>query len=168
MGFSTCGKHFVSGGLHLGWNCWDIQIFVMKKTINFMVPFTDGTQLYQGYRATTRRVYFLPLSTKQFLVLVESTSETWKAESLWSHPGVLNPGGLDWESSTLNTKSLFHKPFPLPRPSSPIDYRRNWLKITFNIHVIICYKQEFKNSKIHYWKKLKSDIKTWPTDRILH
>ena len=48
-------------------------------------------------------VYFLPVSSQKFLVLIWSTSEEWKGElsQPWSHPVVLNTGPLDWESSTL-------------------------------------------------------------------
>ena len=48
----------------------------------WMVPFYDGVQLPQGYRATTyEAVYFLQLSSQKFLVPILSTSGWWKAES---------------------------------------------------------------------------------------
>ena len=40
----------------------------------------DGIQLSQGKSHFEEAVYFLPLSSKKFLVLILSTSERWKAE----------------------------------------------------------------------------------------
>ena len=49
-------------------------------------------------------IYFLPLSSQIFLVLILLTSEGWKAEStLGSHLVVWNTGPLDWKSSTQTT-----------------------------------------------------------------
>ena len=41
----------------------------------------DQVQLPQGYSQSKEAVYFLPLSSQKFLVLILSTSEGWKAES---------------------------------------------------------------------------------------
>ena len=41
----------------------------------------DGVQLPQGYSHFKEAVYFLPLSSQKFLVLILSNSEGWKAES---------------------------------------------------------------------------------------
>ena len=38
----------------------------------------DGVQLLQGYTATMRRYFFVPLSFQKFLVLIRSISEGWK------------------------------------------------------------------------------------------
>ena len=40
-----------------------------------------GVQLPQGYSLFEEAVYFLPFSSQNFLVLILSTSEGWKAES---------------------------------------------------------------------------------------
>ena len=40
----------------------------------------DGVQLPQGYGHFEEAVYFLPLSSQKFLVLILSTTEGWKAE----------------------------------------------------------------------------------------
>ena len=40
----------------------------------------DGVQLPQGYDHFEEAVYFLPLSSQKFLVLILSTTEGWKAE----------------------------------------------------------------------------------------
>ena len=66
--------------------------------------------LSQGYRASTRRQF-------HFYCSVPRSSRNWtdrprKDERLsWpcSHPVVLNPGLLDWESGTLTTRSLLHE-----------------------------------------------------------
>ena len=41
----------------------------------------DGVQLPQGYSHFEEAVYFLPLSSQKFQVLILLTSEEWKAES---------------------------------------------------------------------------------------
>ena len=41
----------------------------------------DGVQLPQGYSHLEEAVYFLLFSSQNFLVLILSTSEGWKAES---------------------------------------------------------------------------------------
>ena len=51
-------------------------------------------------------VYLLPFSSQEFLV---HSWWCWKDERLswpWSYPVILNPGPLDWESSTLTTRPL--------------------------------------------------------------
>ena len=42
----------------------------------------DGVQLPQGSSYFKEAVYFLPLSSQKFLVLILLTSEGWKAESI--------------------------------------------------------------------------------------
>ena len=46
-----------------------------------MALFMDGVQLPQGYSHFKKAVYFLPLSSPKFLVLILSTSKGCKAES---------------------------------------------------------------------------------------
>ena len=46
----------------------------------------DGIQLPQGYSHFEEVVYFLPFSSQKFLVLILSTSEGWKAESILEPP----------------------------------------------------------------------------------
>ena len=61
----------------------------------------DRVQLPQGWSHFENAVYFLPLSSQKFLVLILSTSEGERLIRHWSHPVVLNTGTLDWESSAL-------------------------------------------------------------------
>ena len=77
------------------------------KSIFVMLLFMDGFQLSQGNRATTWRVYFLPLSPQEFLVLIWSTLEGWKAD-LTMEPPNLDVRALDWGSSVLSTRPLLH------------------------------------------------------------
>ena len=65
----------------------------------------DGVQLSQGYSHFEEGVYFLPLSSQKFLVLILSTSEGWKAESILEPPSGFEHGTLDWESSALTTSN---------------------------------------------------------------
>ena len=46
----------------------------------------DGVQLPQGLSHFEEAVYFLPLSSQKFLVLILLTSEGWKAESTLEPP----------------------------------------------------------------------------------
>ena len=64
----------------------------------------DGVQLSQGYRATTKRVYFLRLSPQEVMELTWSISEDERLCQSLGHPVVLNAGPLDWESSALTTR----------------------------------------------------------------
>ena len=53
-------------------------------------------------------LYFLPFSSQDLLVLVESTSGGWRLSQPWSYPVVLNLGPLDWESTAITTRPLLH------------------------------------------------------------
>ena len=57
----------------------------------------DGVQLPQGYSHSEEAVYFLPLSSQNFLVLILSTLEGWKAELTLELPSGFEHGtpGLD-------------------------------------------------------------------------
>ena len=58
-----------------------------------MAPFfMDGVQLPQGYSHFEEAVYFLQFSSQNFLVLILSTSEGWKAESTLEAPSGLEHG----------------------------------------------------------------------------
>ena len=50
-------------------------------------------------------VYFSPLSSQKFVVLILLMLEGWKAESTLESPVVLNTQPLDWKSSALTTRS---------------------------------------------------------------
>ena len=63
----------------------------------------DGVQLPQGYSHFEEVVYFLPFSSQEFLVLILSTSEGWKAES------TLEPlSGFEHMTSWLVIQHLNH------------------------------------------------------------
>ena len=88
--------------------------FLKKKKKNFKTLwplFIDGVQLPQGYSHFEEAVYFLPLSSQKFLVLILSTPEGWKAESTLEPPVVLSMEPLDWESRALTTRSFLHLNF---------------------------------------------------------
>ena len=50
------------------------SILTNKKKTTFLPLFMDGVQLPQGYSHFDEAVYFLPLSSQKFLVLILSTS----------------------------------------------------------------------------------------------
>ena len=52
----------------------------------------DRVQLPQGESHFQEAVYFLPLSSQKFLVLVLSTSEGWKTESTLEQPSGFEHG----------------------------------------------------------------------------
>ena len=65
-------------------------IFLEKKTLRPL--FMDGVQLPQGWSHFEEAVYFLPLSSQKFLVLILSTSKGWKAESTLEPPSGFEHG----------------------------------------------------------------------------
>ena len=79
-----------------------------KNFKNVWFNFLEGVQLSQGYRVTTRKVYFLPLSSQKFLVLNWWNSEGWKAELTLQPPSGFEPKTLNWESKALLTRPLIH------------------------------------------------------------
>ena len=62
----------------------------------------DGVQLHQGKSNFEEAVYFLPLSSQKFLILILSTSEGWKAESTLVPPGGFEHGTPGSEIHRLN------------------------------------------------------------------
>ena len=52
----------------------------------------DGIQLPQGYSHFEEAVYFFPFSSQKFLVLILSTPEGWKAESILEPPSDFEHG----------------------------------------------------------------------------
>ena len=73
-----------------------------KKNQTWWPLFMDGVQLLQGYSHFQEAVYFLQLSPQQFLVLILSTSEGWKAESTLEPPGGFENGTLGLGIQRLN------------------------------------------------------------------
>ena len=63
----------------------------------------DGVQLPQGESHFEEAVYFLPLSSQKFLVLILSTLEGWKAESTLEPPS-----GFEHETSELGIQHPNH------------------------------------------------------------
>ena len=55
----------------------------------------DGVQLPQGYNHFEKAVYFLPLSSQKFLVLILPTSEGWYSLQLLVNPLQKNPTYTD-------------------------------------------------------------------------
>ena len=68
----------------------------------------DGVQLPQGYSHFTfeEAVYFLPLSSQKFLVLILSTPEGWKAESILKPPSGFEHGTLGLGIQRLNDLAI--------------------------------------------------------------
>ena len=67
----------------------------------------DSVQLSQGYRATLRRQFtFYPSVPRSSWYSVSQPQKDERLSLPWSHPAVLKPGNLDWESSTLTTRPL--------------------------------------------------------------
>ena len=62
----------------------------------------DGVQLPQGYSHFEEAVYFLPLSSQKFLVLILSTSDGWKAESTLKPPSDFDHGAPGLGIQRLN------------------------------------------------------------------
>ena len=64
----------------------------------------DGVQLPQGYSHFKEAVYFLPLSSQKFLLLILSTSGGWKSESTLE-----SPSGFEHETPVLGIQHLNHQ-----------------------------------------------------------
>ena len=79
-------------------NIYSTKLVVQKKTL--WSHFMDEVQLPQGQSHFKDAVYFLPLSSQKLMVLT--------LDQPWSHTVVFNMGHLDWESSTLASRSLLH------------------------------------------------------------
>ena len=52
----------------------------------------DGVQLPQGESHFMEAVYFLPIGSQKFLLLILLTSEGWKAESTFKQPSGFEHG----------------------------------------------------------------------------
>ena len=63
----------------------------------------DGVQLPQGLSHFEEAVYFSPLISQKFLVLILPTSERWKAESTLEPPS-----GFEHETPGLEIQRLNH------------------------------------------------------------
>ena len=63
----------------------------------------DGVQLPQGLSLYEEPDYFLPLSSRKFMVLILSTSEGWKAESTLE-----SPSGFEHGTPGLGIQRLNH------------------------------------------------------------
>ena len=80
-------------------------MYLIRDEIQTLWPLASSS-----YRSTTRRqftFYHLVSRSSRY-----STDRPWKDERLflpYSHPVVLNRGPLDWEFSTLTTRSLLHE-----------------------------------------------------------
>ena len=110
----------------------------------------DGVQLPQGWSHFEEAVYFLPLSSQKFLVLILSTSEEWKAESTLEPPtGFEHGGSLDWESSALTTRPLLHAN-SMKKTSSMSKDGSNFIKSCFGCY-FRCSLVNFKNFIILFW-----------------
>ena len=75
---------------------------LMLKKNNFKAPF-------YGWGSTASMLE--PLRGGSLLSTTKFPQIPWRDDRLsqpWSHPVVLNTGLLDWESSTLTTRSLLH------------------------------------------------------------
>ena len=68
-----------------------------------MAPFYGSGSTASGYGHFEEAVYFLPLSSQKFLVLILSTSEGWKAESTLEPPS-----GFEYGTPGLGIQRLNH------------------------------------------------------------
>ena len=93
------GKHMCR---NLFFKTAGLQLKTLKKTL-WPLFIMDGVQLPQGYSHFEEAVYFLPLSSQKFQVLIWSTSEGWKAESTLEPPS-----GFDHGTPGLGIQRLNH------------------------------------------------------------
>ena len=81
------------------------QLITLKGKKKFNGPFLwmGLNCLKAQYSHFEEAVYFLPLSSKEFLVLTLPTSEWWKAESAWEPPS-----GFEYGTPRLGIQRLGH------------------------------------------------------------
>ena len=112
------------------WCCYIDQTKKLKRKL-FLGNFkTLWPLLWMGFNclkaiATSRRQFTFYHSVPRNSWY--SFYRPWKDDRLsrpWSHPVFLNTGPLDWESSTLTTRPLLHK--PLDHCSFSINLVENW------------------------------------------
>ena len=117
-------------GVHLEWSCRPLPYFKehLCKTFfkNFMVHFfVDGVQLSQGYKATTRRQFtFYHWLPRNSWYSYDRPRKDERLSQTWSHPVGLNTGPLDWKSSAITTRPLFHY--------ASVLFRYQWLLFEYN------------------------------------
>ena len=103
-------------------------MYIYKK--NFMAPFygrvSTASMLQSNFGEA---VYFLPLSSQKFLVLILLTSEGWKAESTLEPRIGLELGTPGLESSILITRPLIHK---TSHKKSPQNVHEMLTKVLFD------------------------------------
>ena len=75
-----------------------------KKPVTGSLKKIDGPFLWVGFNCL-KATEPLWRNNLLFTILNLRTRKDWP----WSHPVVLNPGPLDWKSSTLTTRPLLHK-----------------------------------------------------------
>ena len=92
------------------------KIFSFSRYSNFCIFKKNFMASFYGWGSIASRlqshygevVYFLPLSSQKFLVLIWSILEGQKAESTLEPFNGFEHGIPGWESSTLTTRSLAH------------------------------------------------------------
>ena len=105
----------------------------------------DGVQLFQGYRATTRRQFtFYRYVPRRSWYSFDQPQKSEKLSWPWSHPVVLNPGPRDWKSSALITRPLltwlnlvWHE---LTFAIKPFVFLFQWLHADYQFSLILCLR----------------------------
>ena len=78
---------------------------------NLLVVYCLLVELSQGYRSTTRRQFaFYHDVPRNFRHSLDRLRKDKRLRHSWSHPVVWCPRSLDFETSSLTTRSLFHWP----------------------------------------------------------
>ena len=137
------------------WKCF----FFFKK--NFMVPFCGWGSTASRLEPLREAVYFLPLSSQKFLVLILSTSEGWKAESTLEPPSGFKHGT---SGCLLSRKARWDVRIGSFWPKNEVFYRQEWNKEGATWKWILsifkfrneCYKQLEQKKKRKKWLHLSS------------
>ena len=129
----------------------------------------DGAQLPQGYGHFEEAVYFLPLSSQKFLVLILSTSEEWKAESTLEPPSGFDHGTPGLRIQRLNHFAILRVHYfqtssswmsdRILNTTLPCQNFKTWLKLRFHFwhhSHFITYLTQFPRTKKKTWAFLRS------------
>ena len=119
-----------------------------------MAPFYGWVQLLQGYNQFREAVYFLPFSPQKLPQKDERLSRP------WSHPVVLNRGPINWESSTLSTRSLIHN-----CSCYFAEFIKQLIERKEHFHCVLSW-QNLQHKRNHCSSVTGSSLQPFPNERL--
>ena len=107
-------------------NCAGLEILNLLKKPNFMAPFLwVGFNCLKATATSSRQFTFYHSVPRNSWCSIYQPQKDERLSRPWSHPGVLNTGPLDWESSAFTTSPLKVTQKPVIWPSKGKTYTVN-------------------------------------------